>query len=376
MKVNTKFKFALLRSLNKRSHHQDGFTLIEVIVAVVVLSIFILAAMSALVIGLNGKLKSKLNNEATLVIEQDLEKVRYAATQFGYQVKVNSDTTNRITPATAISSTSLFRTVYSAGTTTFTSSAASTPTSPVGNSIISTNRTIDLTLTIPVITSSPQSHLSTANTNLSIGTESNAYRLTSAITTPSSPTSLAVTVDLSNVSSLNSTTLAANASATSITVPSTDIGKFIVGDRIVVGTLTSGSPIFGGTVVTVINNTTTSTLTLNNTISGYAVGATPVSGTPVIILPRTADLITNNDLCKSTTNNIATTFRDALSDLSPTRSPVTFNTRQYQVTRTPTATSNTRVKIVYGVRDLSFSTGTDLADLTTEVIPSVTFQCP
>ena len=79
-------------------------------------SIFILAATSALVVGINGKLKGKLNNEATLVIQQDLEKVRYAATQFGYQVKVGSTT---ITPATNINSTSLFKTVYSDGTTIF-----------------------------------------------------------------------------------------------------------------------------------------------------------------------------------------------------------------------------------------------------------------
>jgi prepilin-type N-terminal cleavage/methylation domain-containing protein len=333
MKVNTKFKFALLRSLNKRSDHQAGFTLIEVIVAIVVLSIFILAAMSALVIGLNGKLKSKLNNEATLLIQQDLEQVRYQATQVGLQVKVNG------TPTTT--------------TTTTTTTTLDTTTSSTS--------TIDLTLTIPISISGTQNYLTTANTSLSIGGETGAYRLTNNQTPVSS---LNVTVDLGNVSSLNSTLLANASSGTSITVPTESVSKFIVGDRIVVGPQSGATAIFSDIVTSITGNV----ITFANTMSSY-----PVE-TRVTILPRSGDLITNNDLCKNNTTNIATKFIDAVPNVANSNTP--FNGRTYQLTRTATPTSTTRVKVEYKVYDPTISTTSTLAELTTEVIPSVALKCP
>ena len=87
--MKNKLILLLLSSLqdkNRKTRVSDrGFTLIEVIVAIVILSIFILTSLTALVAGLNFKLKAKLNNEATLIINQDLEQFRYIASQVGIE---------------------------------------------------------------------------------------------------------------------------------------------------------------------------------------------------------------------------------------------------------------------------------------------------
>ncbi|MCY7333088.1 MAG: type II secretion system GspH family protein [Pseudanabaena sp. CAN_BIN31] len=358
MKAKTNFKFAMLLSLRARQQH--GFTLIEVIVAIVILSIFTLTALTALVAGLNLKLKAKLNNEATLLIQQDLELVRYTATQLGIET------------------------------------VTTVPTAPANGIGATISGTTNLNLTI-LIADNNQGFPTTATTGsqLTIGGETTAYTLTTIPT--SNATSLAVTVNLSKIYRRFSTisgsplTLSTSSPISSITVA--DASAFQSGDRIVIGP--ASGVIFSAIVSSI--NTTTSPNTVSfasltpSTAQSYAVG------TRVTALPRVGDVIPNTALC----TNIATSSIDSLKNIailgatsivvtttttpSPlevaTASTVIFNQeekpkREYRLTRKTTAASTTTLQMVYGVRDTVFSTGTDLATLTTEVIPSVTFQCP
>ncbi len=322
MKTNTNFKLAMLLSLPNRQQHQQGFTLIEVIVAMVVLSIFILTALSAVIIGLNLKLKAKLNNEATLIIEQDIERVRYASTQFGI-VTVSG------TPST-------------------------------------TSTTNPLALTIPVSLVNNQNYLSTATagSTLRIGSQTGAYTLTSIPN--ENNTSIGVTADLNRIT-VRATTLAlgltSGSSPSSITVA--DTSRINIGDRIVIG---PDSSVTGSTNVfsVVVTNKTASTVAFNHVTLNASYTA---NNTPVTVLPRSGDVIANTQIC--TDGSIASSFIGSLSNVSN----INFNGRTYQITRTATVPSATTVKLDYAVRDTTVS-GSSLASLTAEVIPSVTFQCP
>ena len=322
-----------------------GFTLIEVIVAIVILSIFILTSLTALIAGLNFKLKAKLNNEATLIINQDLEQFRYIASQVGIE------TVSSLPTASAISASGT-------GTTT---------------------GTTNLSLTLPIVDNG-RDYLSslTLPITLKIGDETTAYTLTSVLTS----TSLAVTVDLSkinkNVSKLGGTLpLTLNGSSiSSITVA--DASAFQAGERVVVGPVLNGTAIFSF-VVTSVNANTISFASLTPTGQTYPVG------TRVVALPTVGDVIPNTSLC-----TVTSTIFNSLLAAAPnkTNQSVTFNDRTtYQITRATTQLNPTAVatdpaitraqaQVVYSVRDTAFSTSSDLATLTTEVIPNVAFKCP
>jgi prepilin-type N-terminal cleavage/methylation domain-containing protein len=325
-----------LLSLTKTqdSDVNQGFTLIEVIVAIVILSIFILTSLTALVAGLNFKLRAQLTNEATLIINQDLEQFRYVASQLGVETV---------------------------------KSAPSTPANGTG-SISGTT----LSFTLDVVNDGTNYlSSSTAGSLLKIGNETTAYRLTS--TTVSSVT---VTADLTKINKNASTLglpLTTSTSLTSITVANSSV--FQPGDRVVVGPVSGNILSF---VVTAVNQSA-------NTISFAAVNNTQsyLADTSVVALPRTGDVIPNTSLCSGT----STIFNSLLTDApNKTNQTVTFNGRNtYQITRTTTqinttstdpAVSRASAKVVYSVRDTAFSTSSNLATLTTEVIPNVAFSCP
>ena len=319
-----------------------GFTLIEVIVAMVILSIFIVASLSALVTGLNFKLKAKLNNEATLIINRDLEQFRYAASQLGIETVKSVPTT----PATGMGTIS--------GTT--------------------------LNLTLPIVDSG-NNYLSSSTAGITIGDETTAYTLTSQPT--ANATSVAVTVNLSKISK-NFSTLVGSAltlngsSISSISVANSSV--FQPGDRVVVGPVSNGTAIFSFEVTSV--NTSANTISF---ASLTPVASQPyAAGTPVVALPRIGDVIPNTSLCTG-----STMFNRLLAAaLNKTDEFVTFNDRTtYQITRATTQLNPTAVatdpaitraqaQVVYSVRDTAFSTSSDLATLTTEVIPNVAFKCP
>jgi prepilin-type N-terminal cleavage/methylation domain-containing protein len=355
MKSNAIFKFALLRSLSKsrskNPHNQQGFTLIEVIVAVVVSSIFILAAMTALVIGLNGKLKAKLNNEATLIIERDLESVRYASTQMGV-VNAAPTTINGL-PTTAAPATSISVT------------------------FISPNKSVDLV--IPVTLALVRTASGTVGTNylstatvgaeLKIDLENTAYTLKSPLPSIGTSTPVTVTMDTSKIN-VKATTLKTDLAAITASSPTTIItetdatSRIKVGDRIIIGPSSVGNSLFS-VIVTAITTTTISFVSPSSTVAYPA-------GTPITVLPRSGDTIVNKSIC---TAAIASKFMEFIPPLD--KSSITFDGREYRLTRRRTDL-NPIVQLDYEVFSVTGTTvsSTPLAELTTQVIPNVASQCP
>jgi len=74
----------------KSAHRQSGFTLIEVIVAMLVLSLFISIAMTGLSLSVVLKVRSRISTEATNWIQQDLEAVRSQANRISYTLSTNA----------------------------------------------------------------------------------------------------------------------------------------------------------------------------------------------------------------------------------------------------------------------------------------------
>ena len=331
----------------KRETSDRGFTLIEVIVAMVILSVFIVASLSALVAGLNFKLKSKLNNEATLIIQQDLEQVRYKSSYYGEIKTITAVPTLPATGLNTITGTTLPLAI------------------PIADNGVRVSYTLDQALTI--------------------GGQSAVYKVTSnqPDTSPNPIlTSLLVTVDLSKLNTIKKTTLASSLTLTSSTAISsitvTDASNIQVGDRIVIGPVTASTDIFV-TTVTGVSGTTVSFASFTNTTTTKTFGG----GTAVSILPRVNDVIAKTStltafkdctFSSTSTSSIATGFINQVVP-NPTNSSTSLNGRTYQLTRAATTLSDTRVQLVYSVIEPTFSTTQSLAILTTEVIPSVTLQC-
>lgn len=65
----------------KLPQHEQGFTLTEVLVAILITTVFVATAMQAIVIAAVMKAKARQYAEATTWIQQDLESVKYRATE-------------------------------------------------------------------------------------------------------------------------------------------------------------------------------------------------------------------------------------------------------------------------------------------------------
>jgi type II secretory pathway pseudopilin PulG len=80
----------LINYLLKTSVRSHGFTLLDVIVAIVVLTSFTSVAMAAMSSAMLLKVRARTSGEATNWIQQDLETVRNAAAQFSYTLAANA----------------------------------------------------------------------------------------------------------------------------------------------------------------------------------------------------------------------------------------------------------------------------------------------
>jgi prepilin-type N-terminal cleavage/methylation domain-containing protein len=67
--------------LNPKSQANQGFTLTEVLVALLITTLFIATAMQAMVFAAVFRVKAKQNAQAITWIQQDLEAVKYKATE-------------------------------------------------------------------------------------------------------------------------------------------------------------------------------------------------------------------------------------------------------------------------------------------------------
>lgn len=69
---------------------QQGFTLLEVLVAVVLLLVFTSVAMNGLAIAAALKIRARVNTVATAWIQEDLEAVKYASAQLAYTLSADA----------------------------------------------------------------------------------------------------------------------------------------------------------------------------------------------------------------------------------------------------------------------------------------------
>jgi type II secretory pathway component PulJ len=82
----------------KSSNSEQGLTLVEVLLAVVISTIFITVAMQMMAVAAIFKARAQQNAEATTWIQEDLETVRFEASQIGLKnvesMKSSADATN------------------------------------------------------------------------------------------------------------------------------------------------------------------------------------------------------------------------------------------------------------------------------------------
>lgn len=76
----------MLKLMSKLNQQEQGFTLVEVLVGILIATTFTLIAMQAIVIAAYFKVRAQKTAEGTIWIQEDLEEVRYAA----YQLSSNS----------------------------------------------------------------------------------------------------------------------------------------------------------------------------------------------------------------------------------------------------------------------------------------------
>jgi type II secretory pathway pseudopilin PulG len=68
----------ILKKLSRNT--DDGFTIIDVIVGILIASIFLLVSLQAMVLAAYSRVKAQESSEGILLIQQDLEEVRFKAT--------------------------------------------------------------------------------------------------------------------------------------------------------------------------------------------------------------------------------------------------------------------------------------------------------
>ncbi|HCF30012.1 MAG TPA: hypothetical protein DEV81_23060 [Cyanobacteria bacterium UBA11049] len=88
---------------SKLPQHEQGFTLVEVLIAILITTIFISIAMQAMVIAAVFKVRARQVAEATTWIQEDLENVRFQAGKLRYTQLTN----NPIIGATSLSLSSV-----------------------------------------------------------------------------------------------------------------------------------------------------------------------------------------------------------------------------------------------------------------------------
>ncbi len=69
---------------SKLAKQEQGFTLVEVLVAILISTVFIAVAMQAIAIAAIFKVKAQEYSEATTWIQEDLENIKYQASNYQY----------------------------------------------------------------------------------------------------------------------------------------------------------------------------------------------------------------------------------------------------------------------------------------------------
>jgi prepilin-type N-terminal cleavage/methylation domain-containing protein len=294
------------------SKSNQGFTLVEVLVAILITTLFISVAMQGIVIAALFKAKAQESSEATTWIQEDLENVKYNAATFKY--------------------------------TSLTANANS------GASSISVASADDFAV----------------DDRLKVGTDTGIYRITGK-----SGTTLNITPNLGTTQSQGaavvmnffpSTSLTANANSSPITVGSVD--NFAVNDQVRVGSAT------GTYTITAINSLqlTITPSSLGSTQSSGAAVELITMCNPTAqnagFADGLRDKIVGTNLT-ATTNSVAISKNSNRTNKEYTRTRTTtlssdepYNVLQVRYNISPT------------------SGGSSIANFYTEVIPDAALQCP
>ncbi len=144
----------------KLPKQEQGFTLIEVLIAILIATIFITVAMQAVVIAAMFKARAKQFSEATIWIQQDLENVRQEAAIVGY-------TTLSATP-TSLNSLSLSSTTGFANSNKLQIGTATTTFSTTISGISGNTITVDPALASAPPAGTPVSVLTTGSTDTTL----------------------------------------------------------------------------------------------------------------------------------------------------------------------------------------------------------------
>lgn len=98
----------MLKFKTRSQEQEQGFTLVEVLVAILITTVFVATAMQAVVIAAIFKARAKQFTEATNWIQQDLERVRQQASIVGYTTLSAAPTSTGSSSSLPVSSTTGF----------------------------------------------------------------------------------------------------------------------------------------------------------------------------------------------------------------------------------------------------------------------------
>lgn len=299
----------------KSSKQEQGFTLVEVLVAILIATIFVTVAMQMMVIAAMFKVRAQEDAEATNWIQEDLENVRYQAANYK--------------------------------TTSLTANANS------GISSITVASSDDFEV----------------NDRLRVGSDTLIYRVTTK-----SGTTLNITPNLGTnqsqgaavlMDSVISTSLTADQSSgnSSITVASVD--NFAVNDRVQVGTETT-------TYLISAINSATKTLTITPSLR-----TNKSEGDAVALSTRCKPTAPEDGFADGLRDKISGSNLTTTTNSVSVSKTSNFTNKPYTLTRTTTLSSEAPYNLLQVRYDVSpTSGGSSIANFYTEVIPNAALQCP
>jgi prepilin-type N-terminal cleavage/methylation domain-containing protein len=299
------------------SQSNQGFTLVEVLVAILITTLFISVAMQGIVIAALFKAKAQESSEATTWIQEDLENVKYNAATFKY-----------------------------------TSLAANANS---GASSITVASADDFAV----------------NDRLQVGTDTGIYR----ITEKKSKTTLNITPNLGTTQSQGaavvmnffpstSLTAKANSGASAITVASVD--NFAVSDKLKLGTTDNINYTISGI------DSGKKTLTITPPL-----GTDKLQGDAVELLTMCNPTAQNAGFAGGLRNKVSGTNPSTPTNSVAISKNSNRTGKAFTLTRTTTLSSDAP----YNVLQVSYtisptSGGSSIANFYTEVIPDAALQCP
>lgn len=356
----------------KLSQQEQGFTLVEVLVAILIATIFTVVAMQAIVIAAAFRVRARQFAQATTWIQEDLEAVKDQGAKFKY---------TSLTGAAAKNATSLNVATVDGFAQNDTLRVGSDSKSYIITNVDSNTNTLTITpslgtdqpqdavveeATYTLLSAATASSITVASVNgfavedrVKIGSDTGVYRISNVIgnTLSIEPNLVTTQSQYAVVVETPYTSLTGSTAAGGSSINVASVSDFAVND-----TLKVGSDNEAYTVSSISGNTLTITPNLATSQS---------SGAEVIATKS----------CNS--RSIVAKFAEHLEDIARRNPPVTtksFNltAKEFRLTRTISpSTANEPYNVLKVTYDVSpTSGGSSVANFYTEVIPNAALQCP